>query len=498
MTDSRSAQCAALSKVLPNAVIFPSDASYATFSGSYWSKQEESVSPSCVVRPNSAQDVSTIIKTLTQCNDANSDPCSFAIRGGGHTPWAGSANIEGGVTIDMKEMNEIDVNKDQAIVSVGAGAIWGEVYKKTDSLGLSVVGGRGASIGVGGLLTGGGISYFSARKGFACDNVVNYEIVLGDGRIVDASAESNPDLWLALKGGSNNFGVVTRFDMRASEQGDFWGGSIIYADSVTPQLLQSFATLNDAHSFDEYAALIFSFSYTSAYGFLTAANIEYTKATPNPPAFHDFTAAKPQLMNTMRISNQTDFTTEFVQSQPSGRRCVASSLVHKNGNLTFVRRQLYLTSTFGNDLSFLNFVYDLFKSMPFAPLGTIPNLAISVTIQPMPPAITSRSGPLGGNSLGLNLADGSLVLCLLSATWDSAADDYRIRNVVNTLHDGLVAEARKRSLLNDWIYLNYADKSQDPIAGYGSEVKKRLRETSAKYDSDQIFQKMVPGGFKLS
>lgn len=149
--------------------------------------------------------------------------------------------------------------------------------------------------------------------------------MLGDGRIVEANASLRPDLWLALKGGSNNFGIVTRFDLRAFEQGHFWGGTILYPGAVTPQLLNSFATLNDPIAFDEYAALIFSFTYTTAYGFLAVANIEYTKPVVNPPVFHGFTSVQPQLMNSMRISNQTDFTTEFVGTQPNGRRSVASS-----------------------------------------------------------------------------------------------------------------------------------------------------------------------------
>lgn len=79
----------------------------------------------------------------------------FAIRGGGHTPFAGSASISNGVVIDMRAIKEVTVNEDQTIASVGAGAVWGDVYLKLDGLGLTVVGGRGSTIGVGGLTTGG-------------------------------------------------------------------------------------------------------------------------------------------------------------------------------------------------------------------------------------------------------------------------------------------------------------------------------------------------------
>lgn len=166
----------------------------------------------------------------------------------------------------------------------------------------------------------GGISYFSARKGFACDNVVNYEVVLASGEVVNANATANADLWVALKGGSNNFGIVTRFDLKAFAQGNFWGGAILYADSTSPQLLEAFANLNKAVGFDEYAALILSFSYVSGTGFIASGNIEYTAPVVNPPTFQPFTSIQPQYSNTMRMSNQNDFTTEFIQYQPNGRR----------------------------------------------------------------------------------------------------------------------------------------------------------------------------------
>lgn len=130
-------------------------------------------------------------------------------------------------------------------------------------------------------------------------------------------------------------------------------------------------------------------------------------------------------------------------------------------------------------------------------LAPVPNLSASITIQPIPPAITSKSGPLGGNSMGLDPADGALVLCLLSATWDTIADDALVNNVLDSLNEQIVATAKAQGLWNDWVYLNYAGKGQDPIGGYGAGNKARLRATSAKYDPKKVFQKNVPGGFKL-
>jgi FAD/FMN-containing dehydrogenase len=165
----------------------------------------------------------------------------------------------------------------------------------------------------------GGLSYFSGRKGFACDNVLNYEVVLASGQVVNANREENSDLWLALKGGSNNFGIVTRFDLKAFTQGDFWGGLIVYDSSTTSQLLSAFVGL-DTTDFDEYAALMLAFYYSPAVGFINSANIEYTTPVANPPTFQAFTSIQPQYSSTMRISNLSDFTTEFISHQPNGKR----------------------------------------------------------------------------------------------------------------------------------------------------------------------------------
>ena len=169
-------------------------------------------------------------------------------------------------------------------------------------------------------LSTGGLSYFSARKGFASDNVVNFEVVLANGEVVNANATSNSGLWWALKGGSNNFGVVTRFDLRAFQQGSFWGGIVLYADSASPSLLEAFVDLNKDKSFDEYAALMQSHVYAPGMGFLAVANMQYTRALENPETLHSYTKAQPQYSNTMRLSNQTDFTDEFIAMQPNGRR----------------------------------------------------------------------------------------------------------------------------------------------------------------------------------
>ena len=69
--------------------------------------------------------------------------------------WAGAANIQDGITIDLSAINQVDVSANSKITSIGGGARWEDVYLKLDRMGLAVAGGRVAEVGVGGLLTGG-------------------------------------------------------------------------------------------------------------------------------------------------------------------------------------------------------------------------------------------------------------------------------------------------------------------------------------------------------
>lgn len=143
--------------------------------------------------------------------------------------------------------------------------------------------------------------------------------MLASGQVINANAQQHSDLWLALKGGGNKFGIETRFDLAAFPQGNFWGGQVLYDDSTSSQLLSAFAELN-VDNYDEYAALILSFSYVQPLsGFISSASIKYSKAITNPPTFQSF-ATIPHLSSILRISNLTDFTTEFVVNQPNGQR----------------------------------------------------------------------------------------------------------------------------------------------------------------------------------
>ena len=153
------------------------------------------------------------------------------------------------------------------------------------------------------------------------DNVENFEVVLANGTLVSANANVNPDLWLALKGGSNNFGIVTRFDLRTFRQGDIWAGFINNPIETWPTQIQSFTEMNAESDYDPYASLINSYGYSAASGGMAVANnLVYTKPQPYPAIYKRFTDIQPQSHNSLQIQNLTNYLSATGDFQPKGQR----------------------------------------------------------------------------------------------------------------------------------------------------------------------------------
>ena len=155
-----------------------------------------------------------------------------------------------------------------------------------------------------------------------------------------------------------------------------------------------------------------------------------------------------------------------------------------------------MTTTFRNDLSLLTLVFDLWKAST-SKAAQVTGISYGITFQALPSSIISKSDSLGGNSLGLDPADGPLVICLLVITWKSAADDVTVSNVGRGLLNQIDQASRARGLYHRFKYLNYAHHDQDAIAGYGPKIHSNLKTVSRKYDPLGFFQRAMPGGFKL-
>jgi FAD/FMN-containing dehydrogenase len=160
----------------------------------------------------------------------------LAVRGGGHN-GAGLGTCDDGVVIDLSPLKGIHVDPRALTVRVGGGCTWGEVDPITNAYGLATPSGIISTTGVGGLTLGGGLGHLTRKFGLAIDNLLEAELVLASGERVRASAEENPDLYWAIRGGGGNFGVVTSFLFRLHEVGTVFGGPTFWPVELGAEVL---------------------------------------------------------------------------------------------------------------------------------------------------------------------------------------------------------------------------------------------------------------------
>jgi FAD/FMN-containing dehydrogenase len=165
---------------------------------------------------------------------------TVSVRGGGHSV-AGHAVVDGGVMIDLRPMSQVRVDPERRVAWCGGGANWGQLDRETQAFGLAVTGGRMPDTGVGGLTLGGGSGWLERKYGFTVDSLLSVELVTADGRLVIASADRNPELFWALKGGGGNFGVATGFEFSLHEVGPLvYGGILMFPIDGAVDLLKAY------------------------------------------------------------------------------------------------------------------------------------------------------------------------------------------------------------------------------------------------------------------
>ena len=163
----------------------------------------------------------------------------IAIRGGAHN-GAGLGSVDDGVVIDLSLMRDVEVDPDARTVRVGGGCTWGEVDAATNAHGLATPSGIISTTGVGGLTLGGGLGHLTRKCGLAIDNLLEAEVVLANGEQVRASADENPDLYWALRGGGGNFGVVTSFLFRLHDVGTVIAGPTFWPVESGAEVLRAY------------------------------------------------------------------------------------------------------------------------------------------------------------------------------------------------------------------------------------------------------------------
>ncbi|RYP92192.1 hypothetical protein DL770_001699 [Monosporascus sp. CRB-9-2] len=381
--------------------------------------QRRQVGASMHHSPDSNSQVSTALGALVAANE------KFAIRSGGHAPLAGSSNIHGRMTIELSLLDSVRFDSASETVGFGPGVRWKHVYAEVQKHGRVVAGGREGETGVAGLLLGRGKTWMTARKGFACDNVAAFEVVLADGLIVTADQNTHADLFRALKGGSNNSGS--------------WSAS---------------------HEHHPLRACLGRF-HREPEGV-------YAQCYPDNGVF------------TERVAGNLDSSIITVISHiPLVKDVVAGAALTQPGSSLRWRWdsiQLCLMIINEHTMSKAAKVHDRLveELKSYVPDG-------------------SRRNVLG---LERNTSDGILLhMNTMVKTLDRKEFSHpKVKACIRAIEE--YAATINGGLL-EWLYLDYADESQDVLRSYGAENAELMRAVSRKYDPQQVFQCFCPSGFKL-
>ncbi|KAF8574997.1 FAD-binding domain-containing protein [Ramaria rubella] len=232
--------CTSIVATLGQSTVQSSGVEYDAAAHGAWNLFNTDFEPTCIVFPRNASHVQTAMKAIFE---AESD---YAVQAGGHSTMKGWNNVQDGVLIDFSHMNTTfyDVAKDT--ITLEPGVHWDDAVSILQAQGVAPVGGRQGDVGMG-LLLGGGLSFLSPAHGFAADSFKELDVVLVSGQLVTATVDNQyADLFRALKGGANRFGIVTRYEVFPVHTGTkndktYFGGTIIYPASSIEAVLNATA-----------------------------------------------------------------------------------------------------------------------------------------------------------------------------------------------------------------------------------------------------------------
>ncbi|KAJ0299856.1 hypothetical protein Brms1b_013014 [Colletotrichum noveboracense] len=331
-------------------------------------------------------------------------------------------------------MNSSVYDKAANVARVDTGGHWQYVYKDLDDQGVVVVGGRDGNVGVGGFLLGGGTSFFSPARGFGADNVVNYEVVLSNGTIVNANKSSNADLWKALKGGGPNFGIVTRFDLEAMPTRKLHYEVRFLPENSTDLVINTLVEFADYDMSMADNALVTYLTYNST----QSTEIMIGTIFVNTAGEDNVTTAYDNLRKILAFLESSEKKTlaeAAAGSQVAGGVWDYAGIAEEKGG-----NMLGLESMEGNAIMWTAAVF-----------------------------------------VKTNEADFAIA-------------EHRL-NEMSSLMDDF---AESVGGAEDLIYLNYANSRQGSLGSYGAKTLEYMRKVAETYDPEGVFQTRVPGGFKLS
>ena len=206
--------------------------------------------PALIVQPTGAADICSAI------DFARDNSLVVAVKCGGHS-YAGKSTCDGGMMIDLSAYRDVRVDVGNQAAFVTGGSLLGRLDHESMAQGLVTTAGTVSHTGVGGLTTGGGFGRVGRRFGLALDNVKSVDVVSADGRLRHASAEENPDLYWAVRGGGGNFGVVTNFEFQLHPmERKVIGGRLVFPIERLRELLTVYAEYSPVCPDELYTDLV--------------------------------------------------------------------------------------------------------------------------------------------------------------------------------------------------------------------------------------------------
>ncbi|KAH7055989.1 hypothetical protein B0J12DRAFT_776808 [Macrophomina phaseolina] len=463
------AACATLASDFGSQLHYPNADNFTV-----WDAKQQDSHPACRIEPKTTEEVAAVLKVLLD------HWCKFAVKSGGHSSSKDASNSVGGVTVDLKRINQVEVSADKTRTKVGTGAIWGDVYRTLEPDNLGVMGGRVDDVGVGGLLLGGGISFLSARYGWATDNILEVEMVLPNATIITANEHCNPDLFFAIRGGGNNFGIVTRFILKTVSLGKVYGGQKFYSPDKMDALIDASYNLMMSNDPD--------IAYWTGYIWMPAKNatlalsqLMYTQDVKESPAIYSEIDQIEAVGSTMRTEYTSNFSMELKQGTPSGHRNWMASMTFTPSK----EQERRMIQIFNEELEILKV-----EGKSACP---------AMTFQPIPVAAIDAMNSRGGNAIGIE-SDGPLTLMNVATSWTNVEEDNAVYAYRERLLRRFRESAEELGVLNKYVYMNYACSQYDDVfSGYKAENVERLKEIQKRVDPDGVFTSngLCTGYFKL-
>ncbi|WP_322936751.1 FAD-binding oxidoreductase [Nocardioides bizhenqiangii] len=189
--------------------------------------------PAVVVAASTAQDVAAAVAF------ANDEGLPVAVQATGHGAVAPSV---GSVLVSTRHLQGLTIDPAARRARVGAGVRWRSVIDAAVPHGLAPLSGSSSGVGVVGYTLGGGMGHLARRHGFAADHVRAVELVTADGQIRTVTAETDPELFWAVRGGQSRFGIATALEFDLFPVPEFFGGALIFTGPAVAEVLHAWST----------------------------------------------------------------------------------------------------------------------------------------------------------------------------------------------------------------------------------------------------------------